>query len=145
MKNIFLNKSGFTLIEALVAIVILAVGVLSVVSMQGTGIYGNAKANRITNASTVSTDHIESLFNMDWDDPTLADTDPPKDGIAGINNTTAATADGTRSSADGLYTIYWNVAEEYPMPNLKKIRVIIVSNRENINPIVMDYIKSKQF
>jgi len=55
------NQHGFTLIEALVAISILVVGILSLYSMQIISIQGNAKANQITLGSSWAENQIESV------------------------------------------------------------------------------------
>ena len=65
MKTNTLNQQGFSLIEVLVAIVILAVGLMSLISMQVTGIKGNAKASNITVASGYGADRLEKLFALD--------------------------------------------------------------------------------
>lgn len=142
-SKLILDNKGFTIIEVLIAMVILAIGLLSLVTMQITGIKGNATANRITEESSFSADRIEKLFALDWTHADLADDKAPN-GTAGLNQT-GATADGSVTTADGIYTIYWNVAENTPLPDIKKIRVIIMRNQGSAaNPVIMDYLKSKQ-
>jgi len=68
------NQSGFTLIEALVAMVILTVGILSLYAMQTTAITGNATASRLSVATAVATDCYERLWNTPYDNPFLSDT-----------------------------------------------------------------------
>lgn len=68
------NQSGFTLIEALVAMVILTVGILSLYAMQTTAITGNVTASRLSVATAVATDCYERLWNTPYDHPLLSDT-----------------------------------------------------------------------
>ncbi len=141
MKKYTFEHQGFTLIEVLVAIVILSIGILSLITMQTTGIKGNATANRITTASSWSADRIEKLFSLDWTHPDL--TDDTANGPAGLDDT-GATADGTATSPDTFYTIYWNIADNTPMPDTKKIRVIILrSQGGETKKVVMDYLRPK--
>jgi prepilin-type N-terminal cleavage/methylation domain-containing protein len=143
MRSIRPDDGGFTLIEVLIAIFILAVGLLSLITMQITGIKGNATASRISEASGFSADRIEELFTLDWDHADLTDDTAPN-GSAGLDET-GATADGSMVSPDGLYTIYWNIADDTPMPDTKKIRVIIIQNQiSSAAPVIMDYLKTKQ-
>lgn len=144
MTSIFIaNNKGFTIIEVLIAMVILGIGLLSLATMQVTGIKGNATANRITTGSSFSADRIEKLFALDWTHADLADDKAPN-GTAGLN-ATGASADGSAVTSDGLYTIYWNVADNTPMPDIKKIRIIITRNQgSSTNPVIMDYLKPKQ-
>lgn len=142
MKQQTLGQQGFTLIEVLVAIVILSIGILSLITMQITGIKGNATANQITTASSWSADRIEKLFSLDWTHPDLTDDTAPN-GVPGLNET-GATADGSATSPDTFYTIYWNIADNTPMPDTKKIRVIILRSQDGGRKrVVMDYLRPK--
>lgn len=142
-KDINIGHQGFTLIEVLIAMVILAIGMLSLISMQVTGIKGNATANQISTASNFSADHIENIFDQDWTALDIQDDKAPS-GVAGLNEKTVATADGSLLTPDGLYTVYWNVSDDTPMRDIKTIRVIIVRNDNSLNPVVINYVKSKQ-
>lgn len=138
-----LNNQAFTILEVLIAMAVLAIGLLSLVTMQVTAIKGNAIANRITEESSFCADQIEKLLALDWNHADLVDDKAPN-GIAGLN-ARDATADGSLVTPDGIYTIYWNVADNTPMPDTKKIRVIIArNNNAGTNPVIMDYLKSKQ-
>lgn len=124
--KVFSESGGFTLIEVIIALAVLTIGILAVNAMQTVSVRGNFTASRLTSAATWATDRAEVLFNLEYDDPLLLDDGGgAADGLAGLNDATAATADGNDLSPDGEYTIYWNVAEDEPMPNLKTINVII--------------------
>lgn len=158
------NENGFTLIEVLIAGVILAIGIFTLQAMQVTAIKGNSHANRITTSSTWGTDQIEQIYALPYRDTSLTcaadlmcDTDgdgtnqdPDLDGIDtegldtsfGLNDTGAA-ADATINTADGIHTIYINVAEDHPIPNNKTIRVIVDSLQFGQNRrVVYNYIKA---
>jgi type IV pilus assembly protein PilV len=145
MKNSNISgQQGFSLIEVLIAMVILGIGLLTLITMQTTGIMGNAKANNITVASDWGVDRMEQIFALDYDDDELKDDVNPT-GAAGLDET-GATADGTDTSPDGNYTISWNIADEDMMPNTKTIRVIIErSDFGEDRKVTMDNIKAKYF
>ena len=111
------SSNGFTLIEVLIAMAILTIGILSLFSMQIHSVQGNTKANRQTVESCLGSDQIEQLLAQSYND----------------------TVDGV--SPDG--TIFWNVAVDCPMPNLKTIRVYVQdNNRPQATPISYQYIKA---
>lgn len=154
MKHIHSN-SGFTLIEVLIAMAILTIGILSLFTMQIHSVQGNTKANRQTMESCLGSDQIEQLLAKSYNDTDLKDVDGDgtnkdldRNGVDdrgnnfGLDDVTTATADGNLFSPDGLYTIFWNVAVDYPMSNLKTIRVYVKdNNRPQSSPISYQYIK----
>ena len=66
-----MNKKGFTLLEVLIGIVILAIGLLAIAGMQVTSIRGNFFSKNITEASYVAQDRMEFLNNLPLDAPEL--------------------------------------------------------------------------
>ncbi len=64
--NIVGNAKGFTLIEVLMAMVVLAVGTITLYTMQTVSIKGNAKANSISMASNATRDTIENVMNQSY-------------------------------------------------------------------------------
>ena len=80
------NEKGFSLLEVLIALVILALGLLALGNMQVMGIGGNASGQKITTATTLAQDALEGLTNVPYNTVDLR-----------------AAADGT---ADNFYTDY---------------------------------------
>ena len=66
-----INQCGFTLIEVLVSIAILAIGILAMGSMQIMSIRGNVHANQMTEASIVARDRMERLMAMAYTATTM--------------------------------------------------------------------------
>ena len=145
-----LDSQGFTLIETLIAIVILTVGIIGLYTMQATSITFNASANAITGSSTWAADRIEQLLALSYNDPLLEDGD--NNGTAGLN-TTGAAADGQDASPDNRYTISWNVADRInPNPNdptistVKAIRVIVQHSDKGVNKqVALNYYKQRLY
>lgn len=67
-----LNKKGFTLIEVLVGLVILAIGLLAIGGMQLASVKGNAFSGHLTQASVLAQDRLEVLRNLPWGHPDLS-------------------------------------------------------------------------
>lgn len=96
------HEAGFSLIELMIALMILAVGILGIWSMQGTAIRGNAQAKWITEGAALAADQVEKLMRMDYDD--------------------AGVVSGTR--VESPYTIQWVVsAPNATINNVKNITV----------------------
>lgn len=58
---------GFSLIEVMMAMVILAVGLLALISMQGTFASGNAQSRQIMRATDIAANKIEEFSVQDYD------------------------------------------------------------------------------
>jgi type IV pilus assembly protein PilV len=145
------RNEGFTILEVLIAITILAFGLLAIATMQVSSIKGNALAIGITEGITLAQDKAEELTRLAYDHALLTDTTDdggavtnqdanqngidddddgnPVDGIAefGLGQTGVGVADQSELNANGSrYDIYWNVAVNQPITNVKTIRVIVL-------------------
>lgn len=119
------NNRGFTLIEVLVAMVILSIGIIALTSMQTAGIKGNATANILTTGGTWAADSVERIFAMEYDDLQSA----------------------TSTSVDGHYSTNWQVTNDSPLPNTKTVAITVTSSdgseqrRVVVNYIIAKYVK----
>ena len=66
-----MNKKGFTLIEVLVGLVLLAIGLLAIAGMQLTSVRGNFFSSNMTQASILAQDRLETLRSLPYDDAAL--------------------------------------------------------------------------
>lgn len=97
------NNKGLTLVEVLVATVVLAVGLLGVAMMQYMAIGGNAFGREMQIATELGQERLEIIHSMNYasvvtgNDPPLSDPDPSRFGgltfnrvwwvhISGISN-----------------------------------------------------------
>jgi len=163
------NQQGFTLIEVVIALGVLAFGILSIMLMQVAGIRGNSTANTITTESNWAADRIEQLINLDYPDPLDAgyanhllsdrdgdgtDQDTNDDGIDdnganfGLDDVGTLTPGAcTPGAADhcaheGLYDIFWNVAVDTPIVNTMTIKIIVIQNTGKTNKVEFKYVKA---
>ena len=111
------NDAGFTIIEVVIAISILAVGLLGVAAMQTSAIQVNSAAGRMTTRMNWAQDRMEELKAMPFSDPWLeAAGNPP--GVDSAGNTHEQT------TSDG-YAVRWDVDEGEPVLNTKRIVVTV--------------------
>ncbi len=68
------NQSGFNLIEVMVALGILAFGILAVASMQDTSLLATSRAYRITDGTSIAMEKMEHLISRAYTDAQLAST-----------------------------------------------------------------------
>jgi len=111
------KDAGFTLIEVVIAISILAVGLLGVAAMQTSAIRVNSAAGQMTVRMNWAQDKMEELKAPAFSDPRLeAAGNPPGVDSAG-NSHEQTTSDG--------YAVRWDITDNTPVPNTKRIVVTI--------------------
>lgn len=130
------KERGFTLVEVMVALGILAFGILAVASMQSAALLGTSKSNAVTRATTVAMDRMERLlalpFSPTWD-------------------TTPQNGDDTFASFTNLPTlppevtsVTWSVAQgPNPVPTTTRLITVTVAFRGLTNPIVLTCLKTE--
>lgn len=68
----FLGEKGFTLIEVVAGLVILAIGLLGIAAMQVTSTKGGYFSNNVTQATILAQDKLEYLKNLSYSDSNLS-------------------------------------------------------------------------
>ena len=127
------KERGFTILELLLATVILLIGILGLIGLQAAAISGNSSANQMTVATTLAQDQIEQLKRLDFYDAALADdvannatlTNPPN--IGSIDHADANNPIDEKGGTTGLrrYQRFWNVADNTPITGVKTIVVFV--------------------
>jgi type IV pilus assembly protein PilV len=100
---------GFTLVEVMVALVVFAVGALSMVALFPLGSRSVADAGQQTRASELATTTMERLLVTPYLDPTL--------------DAGAHTATGSPFS--NIYHVTWDVEDNQPVAGCKRITITV--------------------
>ncbi len=121
------NQNGFSLLELMIALSILAVGILAIVSMQITSIQGNDSAMKFTDANMAAQTQMELFLMADYND---------------ISNDGASTADDytevTNADLDAIpegFTLEYRVISESDLDSdgtndIKEINVRVKDNED---------------
>jgi len=110
----FINNNGFTLIEVLVAMVILTVGLLGTAALITGIIRGNKVSNRITTATTCAQDKMEEIRRLGYSGIPTSDTTTtePYDSITNYSLYKRVTFTDVVNPAAGMktvtVTVYWD-------------------------------------
>ena len=107
MIKVFEEK-GFTLIEVLIGLIILAIGVLAVAGMQITSITGTSFSKNLTQASVIAQDRLEFLKGLPLTDFRLDTNNYPNDIKVGIfTGSYQATRNANPNFVTIIYTVSW--------------------------------------
>jgi len=134
------NQQGFSLIEAMIAMVILSIGLLAVGLMQIGAMKANTNAHSRSDGVTLAQSTMDTLRSLPLNDNRLTDSDPGAvdldDGRAVGNNAPVAANAGHKGDelfatnpivgANGQsYTVFWNVDDNTPVIGAKTIRLFV--------------------
>lgn len=109
------SQKGFTLLEVLVALVILSVGLLGMASLTASVVRTNSFSDDFTTATALAQDKLEELINFSFADADLSDTSSTNNSTAGLLSTSdtdqqdANNPIDENSNAGGKYTRIWNI------------------------------------
>jgi len=123
MKN---NEKGFSLIELMIAIVILSVGLLGLAGLQATAINGNHHGNTIGQATALAQNTIEQIRNTSYDEIIPANF-PISEPVGGSNFDRAVL-----------------IEEDTPLNELKRITVTVSWRKVNLHQVVLRTIVSDE-
>ncbi len=159
------SEKGFTLVEVMVAIVVLSIGFFAVGSMQIAAVTTNSSANHITEATNLAQSRLEELMALEYSristDPDLIDdaataggsesyTDSNGNGLrdekepyADSNNNGVWDAAHVDPNPPPGYAITWSVLDNTAGSPEKYIRVY-VTRHDNKRTIMLSCIKSRE-
>jgi type IV pilus assembly protein PilV len=126
------TDNGFTLIEILIAMVVLSFALLAVAGMQVTVIRTNSSSNLLTQGATIAQEKIEELMTLPYNHLNLIDTTPEG----------SFTTYNEPNPPDG-YSVQWQVDEGSPIPNNKTVNVNVLWNSAgNTKSFSLSFVKS---
>ena len=180
------NNRGLTLVEVMIASMVLVVGVVGVMAMTARSTADNTMSFVTSEAFLQAAERIETFMAKEYDDVDLNDDDgdgthqdisgnrldgiddvpvagatSSANGDFGLNDYPGCTtalqnrgnawgctdgpADGTltKSSANASFTLYWNVAVDYPVKYTKTIRFFVLTPQRSNRPVILEYVKSQ--
>jgi type IV pilus assembly protein PilV len=101
------DTRGFTLLEVMIALVILTIGLLGLASLQVMSIKGNSYGQQMTVASTFAQNKLEELRRTTLVDGTFSDPVTDQNGIR-YTRTWTVTIDSPQTGANSVViTITW--------------------------------------
>jgi type IV pilus assembly protein PilV len=112
---------GFTLLEVLVAIFVLAVGILALDAMHLSSVRGNALAGRMSEAMILGRRHLETLSRLPYDHPSLEDRAAGND----FKFPDPQAQLPEHQAREERYTLSWNVGDDVFAPGTKSILLTV--------------------
>jgi prepilin-type N-terminal cleavage/methylation domain-containing protein len=144
---------GFTLVEILVAIVILTIGLLAVGSMQISAIRGNFMGGNTSIALSLASEKMEDLLTSDFNDPPGVQKLTDRNGS---NNTNLVSLSSTTNidwdeyvseegvvGPGGFYRRIWNIANVPAVSPSTKNVVVIVTWENNKHRVSIATVKNQ--
>ena len=136
------RESGFTLIEVLVAIVILMFGLLAVGTMQISAMRGNFMGGNTSIALSLASQKMEDILNKDFNHADLLDSNTGNNGslssTTSVDHQEYVSEDGAVGTG-GFFRRIWNVANQ-ASPTRKSI-VVIVTWENNSHRVAIASLK----
>ena len=121
------KEKGFSLVEMMVAVCIMAIAFAGLATMEVACINGNAIASNVTMGITLAQDKMEELNSIDYNDPRVADVNAGNNGD--LRNATSIDFSETgideEGNPGGIYNRIWNIADDTPTAGQKTIVVIV--------------------
>jgi type IV pilus modification protein PilV len=107
--HVISKNEGFTLLEVMIALVILVVGLLGLAALQLVAVKSNAFSSEMTYATMLAQQHAEVLKSLPYTDANL----------------TSGSHTAMGSSKGVQYTVTWNVTDNIPATDMKSLNVTV--------------------
>lgn len=116
------KEKGFTLIEVLIGLIILAIGILAIAGMQITSIRGTSFSNSLSQASVLAQNRLEFLKGLPLNDNRLDTNNYPNDiNVEVFTGGYQAARNANPNYVQITYTVSW---VEKGMPHSVSFRTI---------------------
>ena len=103
------NRSGFTLTEVMIALLVFGIGLVGLAAALPNGMQSREKARRMSVATFLTKEHVERLRAVSFDDPDLA---------AGVHT-------DPDNPIDGIFRRRWQVQNDSPVIGMKRVTVSV--------------------
>lgn len=113
------SDSGYTIIEALIAIAIFSIGIMAMGGLQASSLMSTGEIARKTEALAILEDQVETLKAMPFypnDDGIDNNSDGTIDELTEEMPDLVAGNAHNVNTADGRYTVHWQVVNDTPIP-----------------------------
>jgi len=121
------GQKGFTLLEMLVAVSLIAIGMLATAAMQSVALNSNSIANRSTVVTAIAQEVMEEIMSRPPDDPQLTAAGTTVWPSYDLNVKNLATTDRSVSSA-GTFRVL--VSTRHPSASITQVSVTVT----RVNP-----------
>ena len=145
---------GFTLIEAMIAMTVLAFGLLTLAAMQLHAFRQGSAGRHTQDAATTAGAYLEQVHRIPWTELDTAQgigtwTDPSWAGAAATVNRTVNVPDGGSTTTEHSYDVQWAVSDVIvggnPDPCLRDVSVRVSwTERDRPTPKTLE-LKTRRF
>jgi type IV pilus assembly protein PilV len=101
------RRAGFTLIEIMIAMVLLAIGVLSMLALQTHAMRGTQLGRHYGDAAQVAKNEMEALLRREWDDMAVEAWTAPEDRVP-----YEVQIDGEANSIEQTYQVSHRIVDD---------------------------------
>lgn len=111
------REAGFSLVEVMIAIVILTIGLLSLAQMMVVATHSNSLSGRMTSCSALAKEQLERLKATPFYlDPVAKTRNPQLNAGGDVNSTVGGysqlyDADGLPAAGAGLFEVRWQITD----------------------------------
>lgn len=145
--NIQKNMEGFSLIEALIAMLVLSIGILSVSTMQISSVKGNTTANKVSVASAGASSGYELLLNVPYNATALSAGAHIQDELPGLvipRGVSSITWDVTEwTNTDLIDNDGDGVVDEADEVGIKSIDLNVNYSDRSAKTLIINFFKSE--
>jgi len=130
------NQAGMSLVECLVAVALLAIGLIPTAYIQSTGTRSGVASYQMLAASALAVELTDKVLNIPYADTRLTSTGGSYIAPdATLSNANPLAANGTTLSncSQCGYTRAWKITPNTPIANAKQIDVQVTWNEYGIN------------
>jgi type IV pilus assembly protein PilV len=125
------HSGGMTLLEVMIALGVLALGLLAMLAMQISAMRGGSYGRHTTEAAQLARDQMEYLHRLDWDDPNIQPTAWTVDFLGDPNPQTVEVESAGGPQEQMTYNVSYQVTNDALDANLRLVDVRVTWTEMN--------------